>query len=280
MNRHHFKQPIGIFDSGIGGLTIMNEIIKKLPEYDYIYLGDNARTPYGTRSFDVVYRFTLQAVKALFSRGCHLIIIACNTASAKALRTIQQKDLPLLNPTKRVLGVIRPTTERIDQFTKTNHIGILGTLGTVNSNSYVIEIEKFHPGIHVTQEACPLWVPLVENNLFNTPGGEYFIRHHIKNILKRDDLIDTLLLACTHYPLLADKIRKIVPKHVQTLTQGEIVAESLIIYLKNHPEIEKNCSKGGNRQYFTTENPELFNSKTGNFMSHHISAEFYNLPDN
>ncbi len=239
------KKPIGIFDSGYGGLTVLKEIVKQLPEYDYIYLGDNARSPYGTRSFETVYQYTLECVQQLFSMGCELVILACNTSSAKALRTIQQKDLPLIAANKRVLGVIRPTTEIVGKYTKTGHVGVLGTAGTIASNSYPIEIEKFYPQLKVVQEACPMWVPLVENNEFESEGADYFIQKNINSLLLKDKHIDTIILGCTHYPLLINKIKKYLPQNITLLSQGEIVAKSLTDYLKRHAEIEQKCSKGG-----------------------------------
>jgi glutamate racemase len=232
------QQPIGVFDSGYGGLTVLKEITAKLPQYDYIYLGDNARSPYGTRSFETVYEYTLQCVQWFFNQGCSLVILACNTASAKALRSIQQNDLAKIDESKRVLGVIRPTTEIIGQFTKTGIVGILGTNGTVISNSYPIEIEKFYPKVKVYQEACPMWVPLVENNEYNSPGADYFIQKNINSLLQQSADIDTILLACTHYPLLMEKIKKAVPAGVTVLSQGQIVADSLAEYLQNHPKME------------------------------------------
>ena len=267
------KSPIGIFDSGYGGLTVLQKIVEVLPEYDFIYLGDNARAPYGTRSFDVVYEYTKQAVEKLFSMGTPLNILACNTASAKALRTIQQKDLPLIAPGKRVLGVIRPSTENISSFTTSNHIGILGTPGTVQSDSYPIEIKNFHPKITVVQEACPMWVPLVENNEFNSPGGDYFIRKHIKSLLKKDEKIDAIILGCTHYPILTDKIKALLPAHIQLINQGDVVAKSLVDYLKRHPEIDEKCSKNGELKFFTTENPISFEEKASIFFKQEVKAE-------
>jgi glutamate racemase len=258
MSANPSPSPIGIFDSGVGGLTVLKSIRQELPQYDYIYLGDNARAPYGTRSFDVIYQYTLEAVKKLFSMGCHLVILACNTASAKALRTIQQNDLPNIDPNKRVLGVIRPTTENIHLFTQSKHIGILATQGTVKSESYVIEINKFSPEIKVSQEACPMWVPLIESNEYQTEGAAYFIQKHIDNIFQKDPLIDTLVLGCTHYPILINEIKKYIPSHVNILSQGEIVAEQLKRYLVRHPEMDIRCSKGGNIAYFTTEDPTAF----------------------
>lgn len=266
--------PIGIFDSGYGGLTVLKEIQRILPQYDYIYLGDNARSPYGTRSFEVVYQYTLQAVEKLFAMGCPLVILACNTASAKALRNIQQKDLPnMVDPSKRVLGVIRPSTEVVGQYSETGHVGIFGTNGTVRSNSYPIEIAKFWPDMAVTQEACPMWVPLVENNAFDTEGGHFFIRHHVDHILDRDDQIDTLVLGCTHYPLLKDNIEEHLDgRAITVLSQGEIVAESLTNYLERHPEMDQRISKGEETTYFTTENPEIFAEKAALFMKFPIEA--------
>ena len=233
---------IGVFDSGYGGLTVLKEIVRKLPQYDYIYLGDNSRAPYGNRSFETVYHYTLQCVQWLFNQGCPLVILACNTASAKALRTIQQNDLPKIDPDKRVLGVIRPTSEIIGKYTKNKKVGILATKGTVQSQSYVIEINKFFPNVHVEQEACPMWVPLVENKEHESHGADYFIRKNINELLRKDRNIDTILLACTHYPLLKKKIEEYVPVDVTILSQGEIVANSLADYLERHPEIEQQIS--------------------------------------
>ncbi len=252
--------PIGVFDSGYGGLTILSQFQALMPEYDYFYLGDNSRAPYGSRSFDIVYEFTKQAVLALFDKGCNLVILACNTASAKALRTIQQNDLPKIHPDKRVLGVIRPTAEIIGDITKTRHIGILGTAGTIQSESYPpIEINKLHPDIQVTGQACPMWVPLVENNEFEGEGGaDYFVKKYLGHILSADPLIDTLILGCTHYPLLLDKINSYLPPEVRALPQGEYVARSLQDYLSRHSEMEKVCTKGGTVKYYTTESPQKF----------------------
>jgi len=265
--------PIGIFDSGYGGLTVFKEIVAELPEFDYIYLGDNARTPYGTRSYEIVYQYTLEAVIALFNQGCHLIIIACNTASAKALRTIQQKDLPKIDPHKRVLGVLRPSVEIIDRFTKSKRVGIVGTEGTVNSLSYVIEINKYFPGIQVVQEACPMWVPLVENNEFNGPGADYFVEKNVKNLLKKDDKIDAIILGCTHYPFLIPKIKQFLPDGITIISQDKIVAKSLKDYLNRHPEIESKCSKGRVRFYKTTGSLEMFNEQGSKFLGYKIYAE-------
>jgi glutamate racemase len=250
--------PIGVFDSGFGGLTVMSEIVRTLPEYDVVYLGDNARAPYGNRSFEVVYKYTLEAVRWLFGQGCPLIVIACNTASAKALRNIQQHDLPLIDPSKRVLGVLRPVTESIGVLTKTRHVGVLGTLGTVQSQSYSIEIHKQFPDIIVTQEACPLWVPLVENGEFDGPGADYFVKKHIDRLLARDARIDAVILGCTHYPLLYDKIRKFLPSRIAIVSQAQIVATSLADYLRRHTDLAARCTKGGKREFFTSENPENF----------------------
>jgi glutamate racemase len=269
--------PIGVFDSGYGGLTVLREIVDRLPQYDYLYLGDNARSPYGTRSFETVYRYTLQCVKWLLQQNCPLIILACNTASAKALRTIQQKDLQQLDPQARVLGVIRPTTEIIGKYTDTNSIGILATNGTVQSGSYLIEIQKFFPGLHIEQEACPMWVPLVENNEHTSDGADYFIRKHIDDILSRDRNIDTLLLACTHYPLLREKIEKYLPSQVKLISQGAIVAASLEDYLKRHTEIEKKISAGGQRKFYTTDAPEDFNAKGSIFFGETVTASHLDL---
>lgn len=261
------KGAIGVFDSGYGGLTILDKIREKMPEYDYIYLGDNARTPYGTRSFEVVYNFTLQAVRKLFELGCPLVILACNTASAKALRSIQQIDLPQIAPRKRVLGVIRPTVECIGEMTTTRHIGVLATTGTIKSESYPLEVRKLFPDITITGEACPMWVPLVENNESQSEGADYFIRQHIERLLQNDPLIDTILLGCTHYPLLMDKIRKFTPSHIRIIAQGEYVAESLQDYLKRHPEMDNLCSQGGTCRFLTTESEQKFKESASIFLS-------------
>ena len=261
------KGAIGVFDSGYGGLTILDKIREKMPEYDYIYLGDNARTPYGTRSFEVVYNFTLQAVRKLFELGCPLVILACNTASAKALRSIQQIDLPQIAPWKRVLGVIRPTVECIGEMTTTRHIGVLATTGTINSESYPLEVRKLFPDITITGEACPMWVPLVENNESQSEGADYFIRQHIERLLQKDPLIDTILLGCTHYPLLMDKIRKFTPSHIRIIAQGEYVAESLQDYLRRHPEMDNLCSQGGTCRFLTTESEQKFKESASIFLS-------------
>lgn len=269
--------PIGVFDSGYGGLTVLRSLVDALPQYDYRYLGDNARSPYGTRSFDTVYRYTLQCVKWLLAQNCPLIILACNTASAKALRSIQQNDLKDLNPKARVLGVIRPTTEIIGRHTQTNNIGILATTGTVGSDSYKIEIEKFFPDVTIEQEACPMWVPLVENNEHQSAGADYFVRQHIQNILQRNKNIDTLLLACTHYPLLKEKIEAHLPNGVKLLSQGEIVSHSLQDYLQRHPEIESAISKSGSRTFFTTDSAQDFNNKASVFFGEAVQSAHVDL---
>ncbi|MFV0265911.1 MAG: glutamate racemase [Draconibacterium sp.] len=272
--------PIGVFDSGYGGLTVLKELVDTLPEYDFLYLGDNARTPYGTRSFDVVYKYTLQCVKYLFSQGCPLIIIACNTASAKALRNIQMLDLPTLAPDNRVLGVIRPSVEKVAEITQNGHVGVLGTVGTVSSESYPIELEKWSGGRvkSSVQEACPMWVPIVENNEIETEGAEFFVKKNILNILQKDKTIDTLILGCTHYPLLENLIRKYVPEQIEILKQGHIVAEKLIDYLERHPEMEVRLSKGGSIDYRTTESAGTFESKASLFMGQDVKASTIVLP--
>ena len=269
--------PIGVFDSGYGGLTVLREFVDRLPQFDYLYLGDNARSPYGTRSFETVYRYTLQCVKWLLQQNCPLIILACNTASAKALRSIQQNDLAQLNQQARVLGVIRPTTEIIGKYTDSSNIGILATNGTVQSQSYLIEIEKFFPDVKIEQEACPMWVPLVENNEHQTEGAEYFIKKHINNIFSRNKEIDTLLLACTHYPLLKEKIEKYLPQNVKLISQGEIVADSLKDYLRRHPGMEAKISKQGQRVFYTTDSTEDFNNKATIFFGERVNARHLDL---
>ena len=258
---------IGVFDSGYGGLTILDKIREFMPEYDYIYLGDNARTPYGTRSFEVVYEFTLQAVNKLFALGCPLVILACNTASAKALRTIQQMNLPQSNdPTRRVLGVIRPTAECIGTITYTRHIGILATAGTIKSQSYPLEVHKLFPDIKVTGLACPMWVPLVENNEFRSPGADYFVKQYIDRLLEADPKIDTIVLGCTHYPLLIDKIKQFTPSHIQIIAQGEYVAHSLRNYLDRHTEMDARCTKSNSCRFLTTESPGKFEESASIFL--------------
>ena len=267
--------PIGIFDSGYGGLTILHGIRQLLPQYDYLYLGDNARAPYGSRSFDVVYEFTRQAVVRLFEMGCHLIILGCNTASAKALRSIQQKDLPQIDPSRRVLGIIRPTAEIIGNLTTSRHVGVLATEGTIKSESYNLEIQKFYPDIVVSGVACPFWVPLVEYNEADSPGADYFVKKRIDQIMRLDPQIDALILGCTHYPLLMPKILKYLPTGVRVVPQGEYVADSLQSYLERHPEMEQRCSKNGSVHYLTTENPEKFKEQAQIFL--HEPVEVGNI---
>lgn len=264
--------PIGVFDSGYGGLTILRELRKTLPEYDYLYLGDNARAPYGSRSFEVIYRYTLEAVRELFARGCPLVILACNTASAKALRSIQQNDLPSIDPTRRVLGVIRPTVEILDKVSKTGHIGVLGTPGTVASESYVIEVNKLFPDMTVSQQACPLWVPIVENSESDGDGADYFVKKYIDALMAKDPKIDTFVLGCTHYPLLVDKIRRFAPKGIRILEQGQLVAESLKDYLSRHPEMEVRLIKNGCVEFLTSENPDKFDSLASLFTHHSVKS--------
>ena len=269
--------PIGVFDSGYGGLTVLREFTKQLPDYDYLYLGDNARAPYGNRSFETVYRYTLECVKWLLEQECPLIILACNTASAKALRTIQQNDLEKIDPEARVLGVIRPTTEVIGNFSRNHAIAVLATTGTVQSGSYPIEIEKFFPGLKVVQEACPMWVPLVENNEHKSPGAELFIRQHIQKVLGSHPDVDAILLACTHYPLLEESIRRYLPGHVQLLSQGAIVAKSLKEYLHRHPEIEKKISRNQKRLFFTTDSATDFDEKAKIFFGEDVFSNHLDL---
>ena len=265
--------PIGIFDSGYGGLTILHGIRQLLPQYDYLYLGDNARTPYGPRSFEIVYEFTLQAVTRLFEMGCHLVILGCNTASAKALRSIQQNDLPKLDAERRVLGIIRPTAEVIGSLTTSRHIGIFATEGTIKSESYKLEIQKLFPDIQVSGVACPFWVPLVEYNEADSPGADYFVKKYIDQLLRQDPDIDTVILGCTHYPLLLPKIHKYIPRGIRIVSQGEYVAESLQNYFERHPEIEQRCSKGGQSHYLTTENPDKFKEQAQLFLREPIEVE-------
>ena len=265
--------PIGVFDSGYGGLTILDGIRQLLPEYDYLYLGDNARAPYGPRSFDVVYEFTRQAVQRLFEMGCHLVILGCNTASAKALRTIQQVDLPKWDKDRRVLGVIRPTAEVIGLLTESRHVGVLATEGTIKSESYNLEIKKLYPDVTVSGVACPFWVPLVEYNEANSPGADYFVKKRIDQIMDLDPQIDTVILGCTHYPLLMPKILKYLPAGVKVVPQGEFVAESLKDYLLRHPQMEQRCSKGGITHYLTTENPEKFKEQAQIFLHEPVEVE-------
>lgn len=277
MQKINLNKPIGIFDSGFGGLTILKEIVKEMPEYDYLYLGDNARAPYGSRSFETVYEYTLECVKHLFLMGCELVILACNTASAKALRTIQQKDLPVIDSTKRVLGVIRPTAEIVGNYSKTRNVGVLATPGTVSSESYLVEIKKSYPDLLVYQEACPMWVPLIENNEQNSPGADYFIKKNIDNLMNKQPNIDTVVLGCTHYPLIEDKIKSYLPKNIHLLSQGEIIAKSLKDYLTRHPEIDSKCSKTGSVSFFTTDLPETFDKAAGSFYGKPVNSKHLSL---
>lgn len=275
MQRH----PIGIFDSGYGGLTVFKSIAEKLPQYDYIYLGDNGRAPYGNRSFETVHEYTLECVKWFFKQGCPLVILACNTASAKALRTIQQKDLPVLAPDNRVLGVIRPTAEVIGNYSKSKHVGVLGTKGTINSGSYKIEINNFFPDINVHQMACPIWVPLVEYGEYDSEGADFFVKKYLDELLQQAPEIDTVLLACTHYPLLIDKIKKYLPADVSVVTQGDIVADSLTNYLHRHPEMEQRITKGGNMQFYTTDSIKDFDEHATRFFGREVHSQFLHLLD-
>lgn len=279
MKQHlsHTPGPIGVFDSGYGGLTILDKIREVLPEYDYIYLGDNARAPYGTRSFEVVYEFTRQAVNKLFDMGCHLVILACNTASAKALRSIQMNDLPQIDPARRVLGVIRPTVECVGEISKNQHIGVLATAGTIKSESYPLEIHKLFPEIQVSGTACPMWVSLVENNESQDEGADYFIRKYIDQLLSKDPQIDTVILGCTHFPILLPKIRQYIPDHISVIAQGEYVAESLKDYLKRHPEMDAKCTKNGNCQFYTTEAEEKFSESASTFLKQQTSVKHITL---
>lgn len=272
--------PIGVFDSGYGGLTILRQIRKLMPQYDYLYLGDNARAPYGTRSFDVVYEFTLQAVRYLFEQGCHLVILACNTASAKALRSIQQNDLPKLDPKRRVLGVIRPTVEVVGEISRTGHVGVMATPGTIRSRTYELEIAKVNPDIRVTGEACPMWVPLVENDEYDSPGADYFVRKSINNLLRRDPLIDSVILGCTHYPLLLGKISQYMPQDVHVIEQGCYVAQSLKDYLSRHADMASRITSGGKARFLTTEQAETFQTKATVFMDEPVTAERVFLEQN
>ena len=265
--------PIGIFDSGYGGLTILHGIRQLLPDYDYLYLGDNARAPYGPRSFDVVYEFTRQAVLRLFEMGCHLVVLGCNTASAKALRTIQQVDLPQWDANRRVLGVIRPTAEVIGSLTHSRHVGVLATEGTIKSESYNLEIHKLHPDITVSGVACPFWVPLVEYNEADSPGADYFVKKRIDQIMRLDPEIDTIILGCTHYPLLMPKILKYLPSGVRVVPQGEYVADSLKHYLQRHADLDSLCSKGATVHYLTTENPQKFKEQAQIFLHEPVEVE-------
>jgi len=271
--------PIGIFDSGIGGLTVFRSIAEQLPGYDYIYLGDSSRAPYGNRSFHTIHQYTWECVQWLFKQGCPLIILACNTASAKALRTIQQKDMQGLDPTKRVLGVIRPTAEVIGNYSTTKEIGVLGTVGTVQSESYLIEINKFFPDLKVYQQACPLWVPLVESGEYEKPGSAYLIKEYLDELMAQSPNIDTLLLACTHYPLLMDKIKAQLPPNVNVVAQGDIVAKSLVDYLQRHPDLEQKLSKTGSRKFYTTDDTAEFDRHASRFFSAPVTSEFVSVTE-
>lgn len=277
MNLSQQPGPIGVFDSGYGGLTILHGIRQLLPEYDYMYLGDNARAPYGSRSFEVVYQFTRQAVLKLFELGCHLVILGCNTASAKALRSIQQRDLPVIDAERRVLGVIRPTAEVIGDLTESRHVGLLATEGTVKSDSYRLEIQKLHPDVSVTGVACPLWVPIIENNEADSPGADYFVKKRLDQLMRLDPEIDTIILGCTHYPLLMPKILKYVQPGVRIVPQSEYVAGSLQSYLQRHPSIEKKITKNGRCQYFTTENSDKFKDSARIFLHEEINVRHIDL---
>lgn len=265
--------PIGVFDSGYGGLTVLRSIVEALPQYDYCYLGDNARAPYGTRSFETVYHYTLECVEWLFKQGCPLVILACNTASAKALRSIQQKDLQRLGPEKRVLGVIRPTSEVIGNYTQTQAVGILATNGTVSSGSYPLEISKFFPGVNVHQHACPMWVPLVENGEYDGAGADFFIKKDLGILQEQAPEIDVLLLACTHYPLLEPKIKAHLPAGIRVISQGSIVAESLKDYLHRHPEMEQQLSRGGVKTFYTSDSAEEFDRKASMFFGEAVHSQ-------
>lgn len=269
--------PIGVFDSGYGGLTVYKELRNKLPDHDFLYLGDNARVPYGSRSFDTVYKYTLECVNHLFDRGCNLVVLACNTASAKALRNIQQLDLPKIKAYKRVLGVIRPTTETIGLMTKTNHVGLFATTGTVKSDSYKLEIEKFFPKVKLYQESCPMWVPLIENNEHLSSGANYFIKKHVNNLLNQSKKIDAIILACTHYPLLEKKLRRFIPKEIQLISQGDIVSTSLVAYLERHGEMDQLITKHGQQNFLTTESAADFDQKSVLFLGEQIKSSLLEL---
>jgi len=269
----HQPSPIGVFDSGYGGLTILKELVKELPQYDYLYLGDNARAPYGTRSFETVYQYTLEAVEWFFNQGCELVVLACNTASAKALRTIQQKDLAQFGKSKRVLGVIRPTAEVIGRFSESGQLGVLATKGTVNSESYMLEIAHFFPDMTVFQQACPMWVPLIENGEHEGAGADYFVKDSLDQLMSQSPAIDTILLACTHYPLFIPKIEAHIPQHIQVVSQGEIVAKSLANYLERHPAMADSCSKNGQIRFCTTDSTADFDEKGAIFFGKSLKSE-------
>lgn len=266
------KGPIGVFDSGYGGLTVLNEFLREFPDYDLIYLGDNARTPYGTRSFEMVYQYTRQSVMRLFEMGCQLVILACNTASAKALRTLQQKDLPAFDASRRVLGVVRPSVEKIGEVSRNGHVGVVGTSGTVQSMSYPLEIQKLFPGTVVSQQSCPMWVPLVENDERNTPGADYFVKRDLNRLFEQDSLIDTLILGCTHYPLLLPVIERFLPTGVRVMSQGQIVAKSLQDYLQRHPEMDQRCTRNATCEFFTTEDPAKFDEASAVFLNQPVAS--------
>ena len=268
----HASHPIGVFDSGYGGLTVFKSIAAALPGYDYVYMGDNARAPYGNRSFETVHEYTLECVQWFFAMGCPLVILACNTASAKALRTIQQQDLPVADPEKRVLGVIRPTAEVIGNYTRTGAVGVLGTKGTINSGSYEIEIHKFFPQVKVYSRSCPMWVPLIENGEYNAPGADYFVQKYLDELLTQAPEIDTVLLACTHYPLLMDKIRKFLPAGVQAVAQGDIVAASLADYLRRHPEMDQRLTRTGAMSFYTTDDTADFDRHATGFFGRTVTS--------
>ncbi|MCD8302468.1 MAG: glutamate racemase [Prevotellaceae bacterium] len=270
--------PVGVFDSGYGGLTVLRDVRALLPQYDYLYLGDNARAPYGTRSFELVYQFTLQAVLRLFRLGCHLVILACNTASAKALRSIQQTDLPSVDPSRRVLGVVRPTAEIVGTLTRSRHVGLFATPGTVRSSTYDIEISRLHPDIRLTSLPCPMWVPLVENGEHLGPGADYFVRQPVRELFRLDPLVDTLLLGCTHYPLLLPKLRQFVPREVTIVSQGTYVASSLAAYLRRHPDMEVRLTRGGTARFLTTERPSVFDVASAAFLDQPVTSEHVTLP--
>lgn len=271
------SSPIGVFDSGYGGLTILKEIETVLPGYDLLYLGDNARSPYGPRSFETVYEYTLECVKWLFNQGCPLVILACNTASAKALRTIQQKELPVLFPGKKILGVIRSTAEVIGNYSKEKKIGVLGTTGTINSLSYVIEINKFFPGVEIFQQACPMWVPIIENNELESTGAKYFYEKYVNELFTQDKKIDAVLLACTHYPLIEHLLKPVLPKNVQLISQGKIVAESLKDYLLRHPEVDEKCSRSDQLDFFTTDSTIDFDRHSAFFYGKEVHSQHVQL---
>jgi glutamate racemase len=276
-NSYSINGPIGVFDSGYGGLSILKDLIERLPQNDFIYIGDNARNPYGPRSYDIVYRYTHEAVSRLFEMGCPLVIIACNTASAKALRTIQQKDLPVMDASRRVLGVIRPSVEAVRSYTKSGHVGVLATQGAVASLSYPMEISKLYPEIIVTQEACPMWVPLVEYNEYDSGGADYFVKTNIENLLAKDPEIDCVILGCTHYPLLHKKIRLYMPDRIRLLYQGPVVAASFEDYLLRHPEMNKRLTLNGDVSYFSSESPEAFSLQGSHFMERPVNAQHIEL---